>query len=72
MHRGDLQRELISAARARPEMSFRLGAKVEDFVTHVRGVTVQVRVQPDWPKKTVSPWLALMAHSLPCVSAPLR
>ena len=43
IHRGDLQAALAGAARATPDIALKLGAHVEDFATHVNGVTVQAR-----------------------------
>jgi salicylate hydroxylase len=41
LHRGDLQRVLLDAARADPNIALTLGSKVEDFAVHPNGVTVQ-------------------------------
>ncbi|NWG23726.1 MAG: FAD-dependent monooxygenase [Pseudorhodoplanes sp.] len=42
LHRADLQGALVDAVRANPDISLRLGIKVEDFVVHANGVTVQL------------------------------
>ena len=43
IHRGDLQKVLIEAARANPDVALTLGSKVQDFVVHANGVTAQAR-----------------------------
>ena len=43
IHRGDLQAVLSAAARTTQDIALKLGAKVEDFVAHGNGVTVQAR-----------------------------
>jgi salicylate hydroxylase len=43
VHRGDLQAALVAAAEANPDITIALGAKVEDYATHRRGLTVQMR-----------------------------
>ena len=43
IHRGDLQKVLIEAARGNPDVALTLGSKVQDFVVHANGVTAQVR-----------------------------
>ncbi len=43
IHRGDLQRVLVEAARAHPDIALKLGTTVEDFVTHGHGVSVACR-----------------------------
>jgi 2-polyprenyl-6-methoxyphenol hydroxylase-like FAD-dependent oxidoreductase len=40
IHRGDLQAALLEAVRDDPEITLRLGARVEDFATHPNGVTI--------------------------------
>jgi salicylate hydroxylase len=40
VHRGDLQAALLDAVRANPDISLRLGTRVEDFALHPNGVTV--------------------------------
>jgi salicylate hydroxylase len=40
IHRGDLQKVLLDAVRAHPDIALRLGAKVEDFAVHGNGVTI--------------------------------
>jgi salicylate hydroxylase len=40
IHRADLQRALIDAVRANPEIAVHLGTRVEDFAVHQNGVTV--------------------------------
>ncbi|MEX1083504.1 MAG: FAD-dependent monooxygenase, partial [Xanthobacteraceae bacterium] len=39
IHRGDLQKVLIEAARANPDITLNFGSKVQDFVVHAHGVT---------------------------------
>lgn len=41
IHRGDLHNALLKAAQSRSDIGLRLGTRVEDFVAHSRGVTVQ-------------------------------
>ena len=43
VHRGDLQAALLAAVSRSLEVTLRLGARVEDFVTHPNGITVSVR-----------------------------
>jgi salicylate hydroxylase len=43
IHRGDLQAVLSAATRTTQDIALKLGAKVEDFVAHGNGVTVQAR-----------------------------
>jgi salicylate hydroxylase len=43
IHRADLQSVLFKAAQSRPDIELRLGARVEDFARHTRGITIQVR-----------------------------
>ena len=43
IHRGDLQAALAAAAQATQDIEIRLGTRVEDFATHVNGITVQAR-----------------------------
>jgi salicylate hydroxylase len=40
IHRGDLQKVLLDAVRAHPDIALRLGARVEDFAVHGNGVTI--------------------------------
>src|SRR5262245_8483276 len=40
IHRGDLQAVLLEAVRANPDVTLRLGTRVEDFALHRNGVTV--------------------------------
>jgi salicylate hydroxylase len=40
IHRGDLQAALAGAARATQDITLKLGTRVEDFATHVKGVSV--------------------------------
>ena len=41
IHRGDLQASLATAAQSSIDITLKLGTKVEDFVAHANGVTVQ-------------------------------
>jgi salicylate hydroxylase len=43
LHRADLQAALYAAAKAEQDIAIQLGARVEDFVVHENGITVQVR-----------------------------
>ncbi|MEJ2377694.1 MAG: FAD-dependent monooxygenase [Pseudolabrys sp.] len=43
IHRGDLQSALAAAAEADPDVTVKLGLHVDDFVDHVKGVTVLAR-----------------------------
>jgi len=43
VHRGDLQAALLAAVSRRLEVTLKLGARVEDFVTHPNGITVAAR-----------------------------
>lgn len=43
VHRGDLQAALAAAVGATQDITLKLGAQVEDFATHVNGITVQAR-----------------------------
>jgi salicylate hydroxylase len=43
IHRGDLQAALAAAARSTQDIDIKLGTRVDDFATHVNGVTVQGR-----------------------------
>ncbi len=43
IHRGDLQAVLLDAVRANPDITLKLGGKVQDYVVHANGVTAQVR-----------------------------
>jgi salicylate hydroxylase len=47
IHRGDLQAALVDAVRADPNVTLRLGTRVEDFAVHANGITVQARVGHD-------------------------
>src|SRR5262245_13224835 len=40
IHRGDLQRVLLDAVGAHPDIALHLGARVEDFAVHGNGVTI--------------------------------
>ena len=40
IHRGDLQRVLLDAVSANPDIALHLGTRVEDFAVHGNGVTV--------------------------------
>jgi salicylate hydroxylase len=42
-HRGDLQAALADAAQATQDIALKLATRVEDFATHVNGITVQAR-----------------------------
>jgi 2-polyprenyl-6-methoxyphenol hydroxylase-like FAD-dependent oxidoreductase len=41
IHRGDLQKTLADAAQAHPDVTLKLGLRVDDFALHDQGVTVQ-------------------------------
>lgn len=43
IHRGDLQAALAAAAKTAIDITLKLGVQVDDFVAHVKGVTVQGR-----------------------------
>jgi salicylate hydroxylase len=43
IHRGDLQAVLAAAVAQRPEITVKLGMRVEDHAVHARGVTVSAR-----------------------------
>lgn len=43
IHRGDLQSALAAAAQTTQDIELKLGTRVEDFATHVNGITVQAR-----------------------------
>jgi len=43
IHRGDLQAALAAAAQSEQDIEIRLDTRVEDFATHVNGITVQAR-----------------------------
>jgi salicylate hydroxylase len=43
IHRGDLQAALADAARATQDITLKLATRVEDFATHVNGLTVHAR-----------------------------
>ena len=43
IHRADLQAVLAAAVDAKPDITLRLGTRVEDFAIHQHGVTVQAR-----------------------------
>lgn len=43
IHRGDLQGALLAAITRRLEVTLKLGQRVEDFVTHLNGITVSAR-----------------------------
>jgi len=40
IHRSDLQRVLATAAEDEPDVTLKLGVRVEDFATHINGVSV--------------------------------
>jgi salicylate hydroxylase len=42
VHRADLQAALLGAVRANPDITLRLGARVEDFASHAKGITVEL------------------------------
>jgi salicylate hydroxylase len=43
IHRGDLQSALAAAAQTTQDIEVKLATRVEDFVAHVNGITVQAR-----------------------------
>jgi salicylate hydroxylase len=43
IHRADLQAALLDAVRAHPDIVFRLGTRVEDFVEHANGLSIACR-----------------------------
>lgn len=43
IHRADLQAALLEAVRANPDITLRLGTRVEDFVVHSNGVSAACR-----------------------------
>ena len=43
IHRADLQTVLLDAARDNPDVTLKLGTRVEDFAIHRNGVTAQTR-----------------------------
>ena len=43
MHRADLQAALLAAALDHSDIAFRLGTRLEDFVVHAHGATVELR-----------------------------
>lgn len=43
IHRGDLQSALAEAAGTDQDITFKLGARIEDFAVHGQGITVQAR-----------------------------
>lgn len=43
IHRGDLQRVLADAVRTNPDITLRLGTRVEDFATRRHGVSIKAR-----------------------------
>lgn len=43
LHRADLQAALLDAVNAHPDVILKTGTRVEDFVVHAHGATVQVR-----------------------------
>jgi salicylate hydroxylase len=43
IHRADLQLALLEAVQANPDISLRLGTRVEDFVVHAHGVSAACR-----------------------------
>jgi salicylate hydroxylase len=46
VHRGDLQKVLLEAVQAHPDIALKLGTRVEDVVAHGHGVTVACRRGP--------------------------
>lgn len=44
IHRGDLQAVLLDAVRANPDIALTLGANVQDYALHAKGVTAQIRL----------------------------
>jgi 2-polyprenyl-6-methoxyphenol hydroxylase-like FAD-dependent oxidoreductase len=40
IHRADLQAALLSAVKGHPDISLRLGTRVDDFAAHVNGITI--------------------------------
>lgn len=52
-HRGDLQAALLGAVADQPDISLRLGAKLDDFAIHTHGVTAQLRTTPDVTEERV-------------------
>jgi salicylate hydroxylase len=46
VHRGDLQKVLLEAARANPDVAVKLGSQLQDYAVHAKGVTAQIRVGP--------------------------
>lgn len=45
VHRADLQAVLLTALQQSPDVTLRLGTRVEDFALHQHGVTVQARTE---------------------------
>ena len=43
IHRGDLQAALADAAQTKQDIELKLATRVEDFATHVNGITVEAR-----------------------------
>jgi salicylate hydroxylase len=43
IHRADLQAALLEAVRTNPDIVFRLGTRVEDFVEHAKGLSIACR-----------------------------
>ncbi len=43
IHRGDLQKVLLEAVRANPDVALKLGSRIDDFVVHANGITAQAR-----------------------------
>lgn len=48
IHRGDLQTALVAAVREHPAITLELGARIETYAVHARGVTVQASVAAGW------------------------
>jgi salicylate hydroxylase len=46
VHRGDLQKVLLEAAHANPDVTVKLGAKLQDYAVHAKGVTAQIGIGP--------------------------
>ncbi len=43
LHRGDLQAGLLEAVAEQPDITIKLGTKLDDFAVHTHGVTAQLR-----------------------------
>lgn len=53
LHRGDLQAALLDAVADQPDISLRLGTKLDDFAVHMHGVTAQFRTTLDVTEEQV-------------------